>query len=144
MSSRSWMPLFGNMVVREENLRVEKQEPVSVMYSVLPTSLQNRLPVIPSIRRTVTMPIRGSMIHMPFSSGSSTPLSEADTEVMSVEDSDDPALMESIDYSSTGYSSARNYISTLGTRPATPDHQNQSGVDWRYAKQGSTTYDSRQ
>ncbi|KAK5660228.1 hypothetical protein OQA88_12762 [Cercophora sp. LCS_1] len=135
-ATRSWIPLFNKMVVHEENLRVEKQERVSLMFSALPTSIQNRLPPIPSIRRTVTMPMRGSIMHMPFSSGSSTPLSEADTEVMSVEGSEDAALMESIDYSSTGYSSARNFISTLGTRPVTPDHGNQSGVDWRYAKQG--------
>lgn len=150
-SSRSWRnPLNLNRVVmhHEENVRVEKEERVSLMFSALPASIQSRLPPIPSLRRTMTTPIRSSIMPLGFSTAvgsgtaagngnglglrsraSSPPLSEADTEIEHEHDD----VLEELEFGAT-----RSYVSVMGLR--TPGREaveeGESTVDWRYAKLG--------
>ena len=156
-SSRSWRnPLNLNRVVmhHEENLRVEKEECVSVMFSALPASIQSRLPPIPSLRRAVTTPIRSSIMPLGFSTAvgsgtvtgngngnghgsglgcraraSSPPLSEADTEI----EHEHNEVLEGLEFGA-----ARSYISAMGLRTSEGEvtSEGESTVDWRYARAG--------
>lgn len=111
------------------------------MFSVLPTSIQSRLPPLPSIRRLVIAPTKGRPYpNIPYSSGSTTPLTEADTIV--ADDSGSMRLEEVVDIEGTlalaeskarGFATGPNIIPTLGgaASPAV------SGIDWRCGRQGT-------
>lgn len=130
-TTQAWdrMPPLKKTVLHRKNLRVEEAESVSIMFSVLPSMLQNKLNRIPSIRKTVSI---GSIRHIRhvFSSGTTTPLSEAETEVMDAEGTHQVSVSDGLTFSTTNsFSSMISTLPALGVNGA-------SGVDWRCGGQG--------
>ncbi|KAK2067505.1 hypothetical protein P8C59_001242 [Phyllachora maydis] len=125
---RRWAPLLSSSktIVR----RSVSEERVSIMYSVLPTSIQSRLPPLPSIRRTVGGGNCSSAFISAPSSGATTPISEAETAILDMSRTEETALTESLDMADLKSS----YAAT--TPLASPRLVRASGVDWRCGRQG--------
>ena len=88
----------------------------------------------PSIRRPMLLSMRaGSSIMHSFSSGTSTPLSEADTEVMVLEGPVEAAAADDYHQAPTGRDVA--WASNL-QQAAAPRTLSLAEVDWRYGRQG--------
>ncbi len=99
---------------------------MSMMLSVLPNSIQSRLPKVPSIRRTMTSPMRNGYPSPPLSSGSVTPVSEAE-EFM------DPSKRD-MSVAAEPYESLRQKADGLPGLDVVK--KSPSGVDWRSGRQG--------
>ncbi|KAK0627210.1 hypothetical protein B0T14DRAFT_131315 [Immersiella caudata] len=121
----------NNLVVKhEENLHIEKQENRFAMLYILPPAVRDRIPS------------RSSIMGMSFPSRVSSPLSEADTEVVDVEGPDDPTLPEPVAYPAPASRKSSSTLSTrssstLRSRSASPNTGiHPSGVRWRHARIG--------
>ncbi|KAH8879696.1 hypothetical protein GQ53DRAFT_755785 [Thozetella sp. PMI_491] len=128
-SFQRWGSRVDRSVVREDYQsgqgRVSmKEERVSIMMSVLPTSIQNRLPRVPSIRKTIS-PVKIGYASS-ASSGTVTPESEGD-EVMDVARRDGPLITEAYEYSHhREYPPGQDAAAQMSP----------SGVGWRPGRQG--------
>ncbi len=102
-----------------------KEDRVSAMLSVLPNSIQSRLPKVPSIRRTMTAPMKSGYL-TPVSSGTATPVSE----------SEDPMESSRRDGASCADSYENLRHKTDGLPGLDVIKKSPSGVDWRSGRQG--------
>ncbi|KAK0643610.1 hypothetical protein B0T16DRAFT_186313 [Cercophora newfieldiana] len=127
-AAASWPRRSANNLVskHEENMHIEKQETRLAMLYILPPSLRDRIPS------------RSSIMSMSFPSRVSSPMSEAETEVVDIEGPDDAPLPEPVAYPAPRKFSSTISIrssSTLSSRSASPKIH-PSGVSWRHARQG--------
>ncbi|KAM7204494.1 hypothetical protein V8F20_003610 [Naviculisporaceae sp. PSN 640] len=164
-SSSGWIPQILKKTVVHQDFRMEENTTqMSIVFNALPTSIQNRLPPIPSLRRRVTgrgavdriltspplpsSPVDTSLssgspdkpsalFRSPYSSGRTTPLSDDETAVMDISESDteiDQQSERSPTLDGFPFSDARNLASSMSMLPgpATSD----TGINWRCGAQG--------
>lgn len=105
--------------------RVDK-ESISIMFSALSTSIQSRLPPLPSIRRSMT----GGPFLSPFASGATTPNSEAESLFSEQTRVDGSAVAEALALHDGSVALTSDFA---GTPTALSQR---SGVDWRCGQQG--------
>lgn len=125
------------LVEYKRNLTVEREERVSIVYTLLPASIQHLLPPIPSIRQTVTLPMRAISTMHSFSMGASAPIPAVETAgVMAVATREEADVTEDL-----AFSTARTVAMTLSMQhTAAPTLRAQpgatAGVDWKFAGHG--------
>ena len=118
-----------------------EQAPTSTLYTMLPSIIQNRIPKLPSIRRSVSdfhgrsnharttsMSTQNSGSETPSPTytsrqGSATPNGWL-TSMMDVEESNDASTYD-------------RPISSSSTLPVFNSSETESGINWKYANQGS-------
>ncbi|KAK3318488.1 hypothetical protein B0H66DRAFT_239864 [Apodospora peruviana] len=141
--SRGWTApvLKKTTVVHKEDITVE-EERVSIMFSVLPTSIQNRLPPLGSLRKRVTAPMWAGITSSTFSDPNvttpTTPKSEVEaTAVMDISETAG-ALKQGAYDKNLAFSQAKNLASSLtfGVGPAATPTTSGSGVNWIRGGQG--------
>lgn len=135
LKRRTTAPVYAMSTMDEE---VDKQSRTggSIMFSLLPASIQSRIPRMPSLRRTKSGPMRsdpGKGIHYHSrtrsASGATTPISEAteaDTIVASEEEDTLGALWIP--------TKRPDVLSELGVRGGPPG----SAIEWRSGRPGKS------
>ncbi|KAK4214880.1 hypothetical protein QBC37DRAFT_142147 [Rhypophila decipiens] len=169
-SSTGWIPhIWKKTCIIQQDFRMEENTQMSIFYNVMPDSLRNRIPPIPSFRRKVSGPrdaattaVPGAtsstcsspavarattpttdkhavgLFGSPFSSGCTTPVSDAETAVMHMSEASSEADTDqqtTPDLDAFAFADARNLASSMSMLPPAPEN-NDTGINWRCGAQG--------